>query len=338
MSPALFYTAAMPVRAETQRFVLLWLLSGVVLAIAMLQPAHRTQEARVLLTAQEMHDKPIGRAWLIPVCNGDIRLAKPPLAYWLSAIPFRLFGVNPIAGRIPMVLAAWLSIAVTFLLTRLFFGLCAGIFASRCTAGHHLDCPLRNTRRNRRARDVLRRRRYLRFEPIRDLRRRPIRSFASHIGDSPTAGWLASCGCRIHRAHDSCESAPALFILMFAIVLAVVARDARILTRFITSGAIVTLLVIALPWFWYVRTLPEAGPALQLEYDRLSGRGGHNESPRYYSLNCSVPLLPRRPCCCWRSPPRPRIGASMRGSACCSRGSPLFSSRFQSLRKSSRIT
>lgn len=32
--------------------------------------------------------------WLVPVLNGEIRLQKPPLPYWCSAVLFRIFGVE----------------------------------------------------------------------------------------------------------------------------------------------------------------------------------------------------------------------------------------------------
>lgn len=47
--------------------------------------------------------------WLVPVLNGEIRLQKPPLPYWCSAILFRLFGVEwseALARLIPALLGA----------------------------------------------------------------------------------------------------------------------------------------------------------------------------------------------------------------------------------------
>ena len=276
----------------SQRFIILWILCGIILAIAMLQPAHRTQEARVLLTAREMHDKPLGKAWLVPVCNGEIRLAKPPLAYWLSAMSLRIFGINPIAGRLPMVMAGWLSIAVAFALGRLLFGSRAGLFA-----GGALLATILTVRYGTLAEtDVLAM--FFVVAAIGALCRsvmigegRSDVSQGSLVVRRPHAGWLHLAAVFIALTILA-KGAPALFILMFAIVLAIIARDARVLTRFITSGAILTLALIALPWFWYVRTLPEAGPALQLEYDRLAGRGGHNESLWYYLIELPRSLAP----------------------------------------------
>jgi 4-amino-4-deoxy-L-arabinose transferase-like glycosyltransferase len=47
--------------------------------------------------------------WLVPVLNGAIRLQKPPLPYWCSAILFRIFGVEwseALARLIPALLGA----------------------------------------------------------------------------------------------------------------------------------------------------------------------------------------------------------------------------------------
>src|SRR5438132_1349654 len=79
----------------------LWVLSGALLLLFLSSaPVQRTQEARVLETAREMLGKD-ARDWIIPKLNGQIRLRKPPIAYWLSAVSFKLFGISAAAGRIP---------------------------------------------------------------------------------------------------------------------------------------------------------------------------------------------------------------------------------------------
>ena len=52
--------------------------------------------------------------WLVPHVNGHVRLEKPPLAYWLTAISFRVFGFNEFAGRLPNALAGWLTLALLY--------------------------------------------------------------------------------------------------------------------------------------------------------------------------------------------------------------------------------
>src|SRR5215212_10913130 len=76
-------------------------------------PVVRTQEARVLETAREMLGAPL-RDWMIPHLNGQLRLEKPPLAYWLAAWAFKVGGVSETAGRVPFALAGWLTLLITF--------------------------------------------------------------------------------------------------------------------------------------------------------------------------------------------------------------------------------
>ena len=69
----------------------------------------KIQEARIAETAREMV---VDRDWLVPHYNGEVRLQKPPLTYWLTAASYQIFGVNELAVRLPSALfaigAAWL--------------------------------------------------------------------------------------------------------------------------------------------------------------------------------------------------------------------------------------
>jgi len=59
--------------------------------------------------------------WLVPVLNGEIRLQKPPLPYWCSAILFRMFGVEwseALARLIPALLGALATFLVADLARR----------------------------------------------------------------------------------------------------------------------------------------------------------------------------------------------------------------------------
>src|SRR5689334_620823 len=60
--------------------------------------------------------------WLVPVINGQIRLQKPPLPYWCSAVLFRTFGFGEGVSRfIPALLGA-LSVLIIWDLARLLIG------------------------------------------------------------------------------------------------------------------------------------------------------------------------------------------------------------------------
>ncbi|MDQ7082466.1 MAG: phospholipid carrier-dependent glycosyltransferase [Aquificota bacterium] len=38
--------------------------------------------------------------FITPVYNGEIRLNKPPMTYWITALSFMIFGVNELALRL----------------------------------------------------------------------------------------------------------------------------------------------------------------------------------------------------------------------------------------------
>jgi 4-amino-4-deoxy-L-arabinose transferase-like glycosyltransferase len=52
-------------------------------------PPGRIQEVRVAETAREMLGQ---QEWLVPTFNGELRLQKPPLAYWLAMVGYQLGG------------------------------------------------------------------------------------------------------------------------------------------------------------------------------------------------------------------------------------------------------
>lgn len=72
----------------------------------------KIQESRIAETAREMV---VSSDWLVPHYNGELRLQKPPLTYWLTAISYKVFGVGELAARLPSALfalfAAWLMLA-----------------------------------------------------------------------------------------------------------------------------------------------------------------------------------------------------------------------------------
>ena len=72
-------------------------------------------EARNLTTAREMLQK---NNWLEPTMNGDLRLEKPPLPTWMTAVTMRLAGEDNLSLlRLPAALAAMLLVFFLFKLT-----------------------------------------------------------------------------------------------------------------------------------------------------------------------------------------------------------------------------
>ena len=73
-------------------------------------------ESRNLTTAREMLEK---GNWFEPTMNGEIRLEKPPLPTWITAISMLIFGKDNLALlRLPSALAALLMIFFLFMLTK----------------------------------------------------------------------------------------------------------------------------------------------------------------------------------------------------------------------------
>lgn len=73
--------------------------------------ASRQQELRVLICARNMAQ---GGDLLVPEFQEQTRLRKPPLAYWMAALPMHLSGVvdAPFAARVPFVLCSCALLAL----------------------------------------------------------------------------------------------------------------------------------------------------------------------------------------------------------------------------------
>jgi len=89
-------------------------------------------EAFYVQTPREMVDS---GNWLIPEFNGNPRLNKPPLSYWLVAVFYQFLGVSILWERLLMAVLASLSIFSTFQIGKLLYSpeaglLGAGIFAT----------------------------------------------------------------------------------------------------------------------------------------------------------------------------------------------------------------
>jgi 4-amino-4-deoxy-L-arabinose transferase-like glycosyltransferase len=115
---------------STTALVIFWVLAGMLLMWHLYDiPLHRTQEARVLEVGREMLHRGF-EGWMIPHANGVERLHKPPLTYGLSAMAYHVLGVSAGAGRVPTVIAGWLTIGLVFWITKWLFSRRAGFFAA----------------------------------------------------------------------------------------------------------------------------------------------------------------------------------------------------------------
>ena len=79
--------------------------------------------------------------WLVPTNNDVPLLQRPPLAYWIIALSFKIFGLSATAARIPVALAMIASVALTFLLGERLAGYWRGFAAGLihlCSGGAFL--------------------------------------------------------------------------------------------------------------------------------------------------------------------------------------------------------
>src|SRR5436190_1160479 len=91
-----------------------WILSLPLLLIGIGTPeVSRTQEARVLEVARQMLGRP-AIDWIVPKLNGDLRLQKPPMTYWMTALAYKIGGVSEGVGRVPTAICGWLTLAVVY--------------------------------------------------------------------------------------------------------------------------------------------------------------------------------------------------------------------------------
>ena len=60
--------------------------------------------------------------YIVPYFNNQLRLDKPPLAYWAQIESYRIFGENDFAARFPSAIAAGLTALVVFALGLRFRG------------------------------------------------------------------------------------------------------------------------------------------------------------------------------------------------------------------------
>lgn len=70
------------------------------------RPVYKIQEVRIAETAREML---ASNDWMVPRYNGDLRLQKPPLPYWLTAASYKAGDVSATTTRLPAVLFGLLS-------------------------------------------------------------------------------------------------------------------------------------------------------------------------------------------------------------------------------------
>jgi 4-amino-4-deoxy-L-arabinose transferase-like glycosyltransferase len=219
--------------------VLAWF--GVLVLMLMmlgLPPVQRTQEARVLQTAREM----LGsgwRGWMIPHLNGEVRLQKPPLAYWLAAVAYKVTGsTSESSGRLPFAITGWFTLLISWWLTKRFFGRRTAFYAGAALLGGWMFA------------------RHARLAETDILATCFVTAAVACIWmgrekSRASYNWMALSGAAIGLAILA-KGLPAIFAIIFLLGLAAAERDEQILLRWVLSGAPLIAAAIALPWFAYV--------------------------------------------------------------------------------------
>jgi 4-amino-4-deoxy-L-arabinose transferase-like glycosyltransferase len=89
--------------------------------------------------AREMRE---AGTWVVPTFNYELRTAKPVMLYWLQRASYAAFGVSEWSARLPSVLAAWLTVLLTYELARRMFGRPTGVLAGLVLASAVEFCTL----------------------------------------------------------------------------------------------------------------------------------------------------------------------------------------------------
>lgn len=265
--------------------VALWLLAGVLMFLMLDQPAvNRTQEARVLETAREMLGAPLDQ-WMIPQVNGHLRMQKPPLAYWLTAAAYKLFGVSEAAGRAPAVLAAWGTLGLVFVIARRLFGSAAAFFAGAALLGSMLFARFARLAET----DVL----GMLFitGAVYALLEAFFFDQTSNLPAFRRIGWCHVAAIAI-AAGVMVKGPIAGYPLLFLIAMAVVERRWVVLKQFAMSGALLTVVLLAAPWFAYVAMRPELSVLAGDLENSVRGGKGHWDLPHVYISYLGAGAMP----------------------------------------------
>ena len=115
---------------------LVWVAVALVWLVSLAaRPLYKPDEARYGEIPREMV---ASGDWLTPRLNGFKYFEKPPLQYWMTALIFKVFGVNDWSARLCTGLAALAGVAMVFGAANRLFSPPAGAYAAATLA----SCPL----------------------------------------------------------------------------------------------------------------------------------------------------------------------------------------------------
>lgn len=232
-------------------------------------PVSRSQEVRVAETAREML---ASGDWLLPRLNGELRLQKPPLAYWLTAASYRALGrVDEFAARLPAALAAMAVMLGVFAWTRRQFGATAATGALAVLGSSVITLRFFHTAET---------------DPLLLLCVcvGTLGAYGAVGGDKPVRGsrlllWIGITGGSLAKGLP-----PALLPLLTGVAWCALNRDGRRLRALLWPPGILLLLVVGSAWYVHLwQQVPDALSAIVgQEIGDTYLHGDHAGPPWYY--------------------------------------------------------
>jgi 4-amino-4-deoxy-L-arabinose transferase-like glycosyltransferase len=67
--------------------------------------------------------------WVVPIMNGQVRLQKPPLPYWCTAVLYRMFGESEFSSRVTPALLGAIAVLLVWDVARMLLGNVAAWYA-----------------------------------------------------------------------------------------------------------------------------------------------------------------------------------------------------------------
>ncbi len=90
-------------------------------------PPYHADENFYVITAKNMVES---GDYITPIYHEKKRFAKPVLSYWLTSLSYKINGINLVSARMVSVIAASLSVLVTYFLARRLFGKQVGLLSA----------------------------------------------------------------------------------------------------------------------------------------------------------------------------------------------------------------
>ncbi len=220
--------------------------------------------------------------WVVPTFNGELRVDKPALLYWLQIAAYNRLGVNEFAARLPSVLAALGTLLLAYELGRSLFGKATGLLTGLVAASTPMLCGAARFANP----DAL-----LHFFTLLTL----LIFWLGHR--HPTAFWWVGLGAA--TGMGMLAKGPVGLVLPTAVAFLFLVWDgrARLLLDRRLGWAMLAWCLVALPWYVWVGVDTKGEFLRRFFLDHNAGRfggamEGHTGSPLYYPMVLFVGMAP----------------------------------------------